>query len=131
MHSAPHHSPSDADDEPSLCLQIQADVSAMIDGELDAAGVRRVTAHVDACSACRAFHDGILRQVGLHRRLAASRRSSGPALAAEQASLSLREQRTELAQGLVQRGLGEVPRVFARGSRVEPFQRWFLGPEQS
>ena len=131
MHSAPHHISSDADDEPSLCLQIQIDLSAMIDGELDAAGVRRVTSHVDACGACRAFHDGILRQAGLHRRLAAGRRSSDPVPAAERASVSLGERQTELAPGLVQRGLGEVPRVFRRGSRVGPFQRRFLGPERS
>lgn len=131
MHSAPHHSPSDADDEPSLCLQIQVDLSAMIDGELDAAGVRRVTAHVDACAACRAFHDGILRQAGLHRRLAASRRSSGPVSAAERASFSLGGRQAEFSPGLVQRGLGAVPRVFTRGSRVEPFRRRFLGPERS
>jgi hypothetical protein len=55
-----------------LCLPIQADLSAMLDGELDPAGVRRVTVHSDACSACRSFLDGIRQQVGLHRHFAAA-----------------------------------------------------------
>lgn len=55
-----------------LCLPIQADLSAMLDGELDPAGVRRVTMHSDACPACRSFFDGIRKQVGLHRRFAAA-----------------------------------------------------------
>ena len=54
-----------------LCLPIQADLSAMLDGELDPAGVRRVTMHSDACHSCRSFFDGIREQVGLHRRFAA------------------------------------------------------------
>ena len=55
-----------------LCLPIQADLSAMLDGELDPAGVRRVTMHSDACPACRSFFEGIRKQVGLHRRCAAA-----------------------------------------------------------
>ena len=55
-----------------LCLPIQADLSAMLDGELDPAGVRRVTMHSDACPSCRSFFDGIRKQVGLHRRFAAA-----------------------------------------------------------
>ncbi|MGK0264723.1 MAG: hypothetical protein ACI8UD_003385, partial [Planctomycetota bacterium] len=51
-----------------LCLPIQADLSAMIDGELDPAGVRRVTMHSDACPSCSSFFEGIRKQVGLHRR---------------------------------------------------------------
>ena len=52
------------------CLPIQADLSAMLDGELDPAGVRRVTMHSDGCASCRSFFEGIRQQVGLHRRLA-------------------------------------------------------------
>ena len=44
----------------------------MLDGELDPAGVRRVTLHSDACPSCRSFFDGIRKQVGLHRRFAAA-----------------------------------------------------------
>lgn len=39
----------------------------MLDGELDAASVRRVMVHSDVCDACRGFLDGIRSQVRLHR----------------------------------------------------------------
>ena len=55
-----------------LCLPIQADLSAMLDGELDPAAVRRVTLHSDACPSCSSFFDGIRKQAGLHRRIAAA-----------------------------------------------------------
>jgi tetratricopeptide (TPR) repeat protein len=55
-----------------LCLPIQADLSAMLDGELDPAGVRRVTMHSDACPSCSSFFEGIRKQVGLHRRFSAA-----------------------------------------------------------
>jgi tetratricopeptide (TPR) repeat protein len=54
------------------CLQIQVDLSAMLDGELDAAGVRRVMVHSDVCASCREFLDGIRNQARLHQRLAAT-----------------------------------------------------------
>jgi tetratricopeptide (TPR) repeat protein len=44
------------------CLQIQIDLSAMLDGELDAASVRRVMVHSDACPACSGFLRGIRTQ---------------------------------------------------------------------
>lgn len=44
----------------------------MLDGELDPAGIRRVTMHSDGCASCKSFFDGIREQVGLHRRLAAA-----------------------------------------------------------
>lgn len=44
----------------------------MLDGELDPAGIRRVTMHSDGCLSCKSFFDGIREQVGLHRRLAAA-----------------------------------------------------------
>ena len=53
------------------CLPIQADLSAMLDGELDAAVVRRVMVHSDACPSCSAFLDGIRQQANAHRQLAA------------------------------------------------------------
>jgi tetratricopeptide (TPR) repeat protein len=52
------------------CLQIQVDLSAMLDGELDAASVRRVMVHSDVCESCRNFLAGIRSQVQLHRELA-------------------------------------------------------------
>ena len=54
------------------CLPIQADLSAMLDGELDAAVVRRVMVHSDVCPSCSAFLDGIRRQADAHRQLAAA-----------------------------------------------------------
>jgi len=56
--------------DPDPCLQIQVDLSAMLDGELDAASVRRVMVHSDVCQSCRNFLAGIRSQVQLHRELA-------------------------------------------------------------
>ena len=47
------------------------DLSAMLDGELDAASVRRVLVHSDACPNCGAFLDGIRAQARAHRELQA------------------------------------------------------------
>ncbi len=51
------------------CLQIEVDLSAMIDGELDAASVRRVMVHSDVCPSCNAFMDGIRVQARAHQNL--------------------------------------------------------------
>lgn len=73
MHSAPHdNKPGKGKRGQDPCLQIQVDLSAMLDGELDPAGIRRVTVHSDVCPTCKAFFDGIREQVGLHRKLAAA-----------------------------------------------------------
>ena len=53
------------------CLQIQVDLSAMLDGELDPASVRRVMVHSDVCASCQQFLTGIRDQVRLHRELRA------------------------------------------------------------
>ena len=55
--------------ERTLCPQIEIDLSAMIDGELDPASVRRVLVHLDVCPSCRAFLDGIRTQARAHRDL--------------------------------------------------------------
>ena len=52
------------------CLPIQVDLSAMLDGELDAAIVRRGMVHSDVCSSCSSFLDGIRNQARAHRQLA-------------------------------------------------------------
>ena len=39
------------------CLLMQADISAMLDGELDDARVRRVVVHLEICGGCREFLD--------------------------------------------------------------------------
>lgn len=57
------------DREHDPCMQIQVDLSAMLDGELDAPSVRRVMVHSDACPSCRGFLEGIRSQVRLHREL--------------------------------------------------------------
>lgn len=58
---------SDTGNDP--CLQIQVDLSAMLDGELDPASVRRVMVHSDVCASCQAFLTSIRNQVRLHRRI--------------------------------------------------------------
>ncbi len=62
--------PASADRGYDPCLQIQVDLSAMLDGELDPAGVRRVMVHSDLCGHCREFLDGIRSQVRMHKQLA-------------------------------------------------------------
>lgn len=52
------------------CMQIQVDLSAMVDGELDAPSVRRVMVHSDACDACRSFLESIRCQARFHREVA-------------------------------------------------------------
>jgi tetratricopeptide (TPR) repeat protein len=54
------------------CLPIQIDLSAMLDGELDPASVRRVMVHSDVCPACKAFLRGIRVQLRAHRDLSAA-----------------------------------------------------------
>ncbi|MEZ5963281.1 MAG: zf-HC2 domain-containing protein [Planctomycetota bacterium] len=44
------------------CLQIQVDLSAMLDGELDPPSVRRVLVHADVCPSCSQFLQGIRTQ---------------------------------------------------------------------
>ncbi|MCB1632358.1 MAG: zf-HC2 domain-containing protein [Pseudomonadales bacterium] len=63
--------PPSADRGNDPCLQIQVDLSAMLDGELDPASVRRVMVHSDVCAGCRSFLRGIRDQVRMHRSLAA------------------------------------------------------------
>ena len=57
------------DEDP--CAQIQADLSAMLDGELEASLVRRVMVHSDACPSCHAFLTGIRLQARAHYDLKA------------------------------------------------------------
>jgi hypothetical protein len=56
-------------DQKDPCLPIQVDLSAMLDGELDAASIRRVMVHSDVCPSCKCFLDGIRRQAHAHREL--------------------------------------------------------------
>jgi len=114
------------------CLQIQIDLSAMVDGELDAASVRRVMVHAHACPACRGFLDGIRTQLRLHHDLvglgvdlgddelsAGSTNASGSAAAVRKQLMQNRHQLArilyELGRGYVLMGLSpSFSRVVAR-----------------
>jgi tetratricopeptide (TPR) repeat protein len=96
------------------CLPIQADLSAMLDGELDAAVVRRVMVHSDACPSCSAFLKSIRNQARAHRELAtcqlidsvvAEREVNGDAVALRRRLL---DNQRQLAKVLYELGRGFV-----------------------
>lgn len=101
------------------CLQIQVDLSAMLDGELDAPSVRRVMVHSDVCASCKGFLESIRTQARLHRAL-------GEAEAADEAAATpagrLRRQLTENRQKL-SRILYELGRGFALMGLSADFSR--------
>ena len=106
------------------CLQIQMDLSAMLDGELDQPSVRRVLVHADVCPSCSMFLRGIRSQaranVDLHEifdggPLAevdldgdAGSRVSRPNSAMEELRCKLRDSRAALARILYELGRGHV-----------------------
>lgn len=65
------------------CGPIQADLSAMLDGELDESSVRRVMVHVEVCEACGGFFSGIRQQASAHRVLHASETAEHVSVPAE------------------------------------------------
>ena len=91
------------------CLQIQADLSAMLDGELDAASIRRVMVHSDVCESCKGFLHGIRAQAHAHREVAmamsADENGSGHA---QELRRQLTENRQQLAKILYELGRGFV-----------------------
>lgn len=91
------------------CLQIQADLSAMLDGELDAASIRRVMVHSDVCESCKGFLHGIRAQAHAHREVAGAL-SEDPSASAHARSLrrQLTENREQLAKILYELGRGFV-----------------------
>ena len=110
------------------CLQIQVDLSAMVDGELDPAGVRRVMVHSDVCPSCRDFLEGVRSQVRMHRRVAEAMVPAAESEYAASASTRLREHLTinrrklsrvlyELGRGFVLMGLSPD---FSREVAKEP-----------
>lgn len=122
MHSAPHDNlPGEGKRGQDPCLQIQVDLSAMLDGELDPAGVRRVTVHSDVCPSCRSFFDGIREQVGLHRRLA-SVMAAPELVEASKAEATLRRKLTE-NQRKLSRILYELGRNFTLMGLSPEFSR--------
>ncbi len=66
-------------DSQNPCYQIQVDLSAMLDGELDAASVRRVMVHSEVCDSCRSFLRSIRSQARAHQELALCQLLPGPA----------------------------------------------------
>jgi tetratricopeptide (TPR) repeat protein len=87
------------------CLQIQVDLSAMLDGELDAPSVRRVMVHSDVCPHCRGFLQGIRTQARLHQQVSAL---SAPTSPAARLRTQLMENRQKLARILYELGRGFV-----------------------
>lgn len=102
------------------CLQIQVDLSAMLDGELDPASVLRVTVHSDVCPSCREFLDGIRQQVRVHRRLAtamvgAAGEAASTRVGAEAAgTTSSRAKRADGASAALRRQLTDNQRKLSR-----------------
>ncbi|MGE3174207.1 MAG: tetratricopeptide repeat protein [Planctomycetota bacterium] len=89
-------------------MQIQVDLSAMLDGELDAPSVRRVMVHSDLCTACRSFLDGIRTQARLHRSICEAEHAaaSDESSAATRLWKQLTENRNRLARILYELGRG-------------------------
>ncbi|MBL8723830.1 MAG: zf-HC2 domain-containing protein [Planctomycetes bacterium] len=108
MDEAPTHEPSSQEPCNDPCLQIQADLSAMLDGELDAPSVRRVLVHSDACAGCRAFLDGIRLQVRLHRDAERIEREAATSPRAARLREQLTENRRRLARIFYEIGRGMV-----------------------
>ena len=52
---------------PIACNAVQVDISAMLDGELDEARVRRVLVHIEVCPQCHGFLQRLRGQLELHR----------------------------------------------------------------
>lgn len=90
----------------TICSQIELDLSAMIDGELDPASVRRVMVHSDVCESCRGFLQGIRAQARAHRDLSeVERAESGSASTLRE---QLMQNRQQLARILYELGRGYV-----------------------
>jgi tetratricopeptide (TPR) repeat protein len=95
----------------------------MLDGELDPAGVRRVTVHSDVCPSCRMFLDGIRDQVRVHKKLAQALHGAGAAAnGAAGASADLRRQLTD-NQRKLSRILYELGRNFVLMGLSPDFSR--------
>ncbi|MBI1382139.1 MAG: tetratricopeptide repeat protein [Planctomycetaceae bacterium] len=53
-----------------LCESLQADLSSLVDGELDERAAPRAIAHLEVCAECRGFFDEMRAHVHLHQDLA-------------------------------------------------------------
>lgn len=104
------------------CLPIQVDLSAMLDGELDPASVRRVMVHSDVCPSCRAFLDGIRQQVRWHHAVASTQAATEGTEVVATGVARLREQLTENSRRLAQI-LYELGRCFVLTGLSAEFSR--------
>lgn len=107
MTSVPSHgrsavSPATA----AICHQIEVDLSAMIDGELDPASVRRVMVHSDVCDSCGSFLQGIRAQARAHREVSSEPRQEPSQSRALRAQLM--QNRRQLARIFYELGRGYV-----------------------
>lgn len=96
------------------CVQIQADLSAMLDGELDAALVRRVMVHSDACPSCHAFLNGIRLQARAHHDLYAIENGAEDETIALKSAVDAEGEPIEAQVGDLRRQLTENRRRLAR-----------------
>ncbi|MDG1500718.1 MAG: zf-HC2 domain-containing protein [Planctomycetota bacterium] len=55
---------------PKVCLDFQADLSALVDGELDDDAATRAIAHLEICAGCHDFLDDTRSMVATHRDIA-------------------------------------------------------------
>jgi anti-sigma factor RsiW len=61
-----------ADPAPAECAAILADISAFLDGELDATACAAIEAHCLRCARCAPVVEGLRRTIGLCRATAAA-----------------------------------------------------------
>ena len=94
----------------------------MLDGELDAASVRRVMVHSDVCEACRGFLDGIRSQVRLHRAVHDAMHSEDDGSDRSRKAAMLRKQLTD-NRARLGRILYEMGRGFALMGLSPDFSR--------
>lgn len=57
-------------DESDVCSTFQVDLSALVDGEIDESAAGRAMMHMEACTCCRGFFEGVRGQVRLHKDVA-------------------------------------------------------------
>ena len=50
-----------------MCIDLEGDLSAYLDGELDVINVEKVTQHLDGCAECQGFVEQLRQMARLHR----------------------------------------------------------------
>ncbi len=93
------------------CLQIQVDLSAMLDGELAPASVRRVMVHSEVCPSCSGFLESIRSQARAHRELReleAAGRKDGADDGPDKLRRQMMQNRRQMSRVLYELGRGFV-----------------------